>query len=853
MGTSNALSTHGRVLDSLNRAAGTCFQVDDGYLVTAHHVLTEVSADSIGAVVRCQPMEYQKSGGPVIEAEVCAFDEARDLAILRSGSSFPASVRCLASFDNQRPNTELTLTGFALDEPSFVQKSYSHATTTALWEGPRQDEVGLTLGRVRCDGAARGMSGCAIVRSSDGAVVGVLSGRFNSSNGWSAGRAIVTRSEDLHALFQESTNIALPIDRQAPKKAAVSLLREHILRDNDFLDEHLRVEVPGWKEAYEAGLSALQDGKIVVIVSPQGVGTTTFAQTLLRDAGQSCADMASLEPPVEWDRPDIGLLPLYARRAYLLELTDPGDEPSEQFVTQLDSRATDYRSMRSMLIVTVREDLWRAANFATTRNLLVVRINSSPDPVRLVQKRAVVSAEPLVSMLEHDSLKRHFQGLSAVQARRAFGKLVNAYRAAVGKDGDLLRRHLAEVLDDHLSELDRGFSETRPQGAIEESQIAPVLSLNERCVLFSLAFLQECRLDRLQELSTSLEDLLKRSGSAADPPRSVPLDQVFASAGFRGRLRNITAETLPGEKVKLPRAGFADAVIAYVWNNYDSLRTPLASWMISCIERDPAFRQRTVLCLDELIRSNQSFEFLRSDFRQLCVARGAFDLLAEVVERVVQDVHMRRRVERLLYEWARNSELRGLVIRVSLRMLNGERRGIALTRLQRATDSGGLEEAASADLLDGLRSLVRAEGVERAMESFRPWFSSEVSSEAAVLAFVALLEHEDFDSFVLNLSQNDDGYILRMLGRSLSSKKAIASLGAVAARASQDSSKYDNFVARLAYAAVTSNSIPPALVAVAEISDNGLTGSRDFVGDFVARFRALSPWGAESKDRVGFV
>jgi hypothetical protein len=42
-----------------------------------------------------------------------------------------------------------------------------------------------------------GMSGAPVIRDSDGAVVGVVSGRYNSADGWLAQTVWVTRSEDL--------------------------------------------------------------------------------------------------------------------------------------------------------------------------------------------------------------------------------------------------------------------------------------------------------------------------------------------------------------------------------------------------------------------------------------------------------------------------------------------------------------------------------------------------------------------------------------------------------------------------------------------------------------------------------
>ena len=46
-----------------------------------------------------------------------------------------------------------------------------------------------------------GMSGAPVIRDSDGAVAGVVSGRYNSADGWLAGTVWVARTEDLLPLL----------------------------------------------------------------------------------------------------------------------------------------------------------------------------------------------------------------------------------------------------------------------------------------------------------------------------------------------------------------------------------------------------------------------------------------------------------------------------------------------------------------------------------------------------------------------------------------------------------------------------------------------------------------------------
>ena len=59
----------------------------------------------------------------------------------------------------------------------------------------REDAV--PPGRMTAEAVLPGMSGAPVIRDSDGAVAGVVSGRYNSADGWLAGTVWVARTEDL--------------------------------------------------------------------------------------------------------------------------------------------------------------------------------------------------------------------------------------------------------------------------------------------------------------------------------------------------------------------------------------------------------------------------------------------------------------------------------------------------------------------------------------------------------------------------------------------------------------------------------------------------------------------------------
>ena len=59
------------------------------------------------------------------------------------------------------------------------------------------------------DAVVPGMSGAPVVRDGDGAVAGVVSGRYNSADGWLAGTVWVARTEDLAALLDGITEVTM--------------------------------------------------------------------------------------------------------------------------------------------------------------------------------------------------------------------------------------------------------------------------------------------------------------------------------------------------------------------------------------------------------------------------------------------------------------------------------------------------------------------------------------------------------------------------------------------------------------------------------------------------------------------
>ncbi len=189
----------GRVLSSDETPAGTCFQVVSGVLVTAWHVLDDLGAGEEGAVVRLDPLQ----GGPGRDAKVERADPLHDLAVLVTGVPLAGCVAGLAGSDEVVMRAPVVITGVpVLDDPG---RSYRSLDAEGHWGGGTTRDDQVPLGRVVASAVMRGMSGAPVLAGQPGPgsplVVGVVSARYNSADGWGRDSVWVARTEDLVPLL----------------------------------------------------------------------------------------------------------------------------------------------------------------------------------------------------------------------------------------------------------------------------------------------------------------------------------------------------------------------------------------------------------------------------------------------------------------------------------------------------------------------------------------------------------------------------------------------------------------------------------------------------------------------------
>jgi len=190
----------GRVLDG-GEPLGTCFQVADGVLATAWHVLDDAGAAVEGAVVQVDPLQ----GGPVREARVQRLDPLHDLAVLVTGAPLPASVAGLSASDDVDARTPVLVTGVAgLDDPGHTTR---HLPADGHWVGGTTRDDQIQLGVIDSKRVLRGMSGAPVLAGQR--VVGVVSARYNSIDGWGRDTVWVARIENLEPLLAGLVEVAV--------------------------------------------------------------------------------------------------------------------------------------------------------------------------------------------------------------------------------------------------------------------------------------------------------------------------------------------------------------------------------------------------------------------------------------------------------------------------------------------------------------------------------------------------------------------------------------------------------------------------------------------------------------------
>ncbi|MCW3839160.1 serine protease [Micromonospora yasonensis] len=754
----------GKVIASNGEAAGTCFQVDAGYIVTAYHVvahaLSRTADENVGTG---EHVWFAALGAPLEDrhiATVLAVDEVHDLAVLRSEHTLPASISHLALSDIQAPGTEFLLTGVGNLAEGVTTELYGRLNARGNWDGTTQDPAG----RVRASGTAtateHGMSGCPVVRTHDGAVIGVLSERYESASAWSRGRVWIARIENLLALLP--SDVSLPVqrvDRSVRQARSNALVQEHVDRIAVSESPYF-MEVPEWGEFWSKGVTALRQGHVLIVSGPPGFGVTTFAERLLSLACDRRIEIIRLEPE-EWEAPSVAAIPAEPWRAYVLNLRDPEhDQPKEGFVQDLADLGEELKELQSRLVITVTDGIWNSVGARMAPNLCRVRLNSPPNPVELVKHYFKMTSPALVDVVGAGSVARHLEGMNAVQAVQSVANIRHwiEFETADGASVHELVEKISTRLDDHLDTLNVLFGDavTAPGRLSTSATVTPAswcqpLAVHDRCLILTLAFKGSARLAQVEADSRRLLSRLGGMESSRKSAALGSLDEIFARPGLRGRLAHIGAEVTSGEIVRFRRPTMAGATVRYVWDNYSDMRPAIVDWLVDLADLSDGTHSAEEWLADLVVR-NQDVDFIKNTLKRTLANQEREGILVEVLLAALEDEHMRRQCERLLYYWADQSDLQRVVVKVAKGYFLRTQQEIALRRIQRVADS----PKAPTQVLE-LTASSFAEFVRRveSREAFREvvggWIRSSPTKRSSLIGFAALLGCEGGLEWLLSL------------------------------------------------------------------------------------------------------
>ncbi|WP_407562326.1 hypothetical protein [Streptomyces sp. 184] len=230
----------GRILSSSGVPQGTCFQLAPGYLVTAWHVAQGTLALGDDAVLRVDRLRDPGAGR--ITARVLAEDRKADLALLAADAAFPGSARLLRGARSVGQAEPVTVVGHALIHETAGNPPVVWVEALGEWQGETRRGDDVTLGRFHSRDVLPGMSGAPVRQRSDDSVVGVVSARYNTADGWLANSVWAGRVDDLRALCAGRvdldrgrwTGFAAAAGGGAAAAVAGDLLRKH--RDGPVID-----------------------------------------------------------------------------------------------------------------------------------------------------------------------------------------------------------------------------------------------------------------------------------------------------------------------------------------------------------------------------------------------------------------------------------------------------------------------------------------------------------------------------------------------------------------------------------------------------------------------------------------
>ena len=233
----------GQVLDGGGATVGTCWLVAPGWVLTAAHVAQVAGADVVAASVaaerafsatadradeRAVTLRLKrdlKKTGPVIEGRVRRADTVIDLALVEIGAeSWDSAPAGLADSEDVKPKDVVVVAGAAELANARKDAALIASSTTGHWDGWGLYEDSLSLFKIIAPGVLPNMSGAPVIRDKDSTVVGLVTGRYNSADGWGQGIVWVVGGRAIEQFCRPVVGSLLPTP-PAPTQAVHVVLR----------------------------------------------------------------------------------------------------------------------------------------------------------------------------------------------------------------------------------------------------------------------------------------------------------------------------------------------------------------------------------------------------------------------------------------------------------------------------------------------------------------------------------------------------------------------------------------------------------------------------------------------------
>ncbi|MEU4522939.1 CHAT domain-containing protein, partial [Amycolatopsis sp. NPDC024027] len=275
---------------------GTCFQVSPGVLVTAWQVLDDLGRGDEGDAVEVDALD---GGTQATSARVVRSDPLHDLAVLQADVPLSGSVTGWFATDWVPLTDAVVVTGVsAVDDPGHPAYGLD---APGRWAGGTTRDRQVPLGRLSAKDVMKGMSGAPVRRLADDRVVGVVSARYNSADGWLEHSVWVARTEDLQNLLIDVATVM--VDGVPDLGEAVDLVLEVTDTEVRLTDPVTAVAAP--HRGISAGLAAAvgdarraraRAGVLGTTIGLDSGGAESVGAVSLRQAGHLLAESFLPEP-----------------------------------------------------------------------------------------------------------------------------------------------------------------------------------------------------------------------------------------------------------------------------------------------------------------------------------------------------------------------------------------------------------------------------------------------------------------------------------------------------------------------------------------------------------------------------